>query len=241
MKTIGLIGGMSWESTAHYYSLLNRAVKARLGGYHSAKLLLYSIDFDELATRQHAEKWDEATAMMVDAAQRLERGGADFVLICANTMHISAREVERSVRVPLLHVADATGQRICTQLAVNGGSQNNRRVGLLGTAFTMERDFYKTRLREKFGFDVLVPNAGQRKLLHDIIFRELVHGVVNPDSKAKLRKVNSALASAGAEGIILGCTELMMIIDPSDSPVPLFDTTTIHCEAAVDFALAEDD
>ncbi len=228
MKTIGLIGGMSWESTAHYYALLNKLVKNRLGGYHSAKLLLYSIDFDELARLQSQEKWQEATAMMVDAARRLERGGADCVLICANTMHIAAEAVEKSIGVPLLHIADATGRYIV--------ARGLDRVGLLGTAFTMEREFYKSRLHEKFGLNIMVPE--QRKAVHDIIFRELVHGVVNPDSKAKLREIIAGLAAAGAEGIILGCTELMMIVDQSDSPVPLFDTTTIHSEAAVEWALA---
>ncbi len=228
MKTLGLIGGMSWESTAQYYALLNRLVKNRLGGYHSAKLLLYSIDFDEVAQLAFVEKWQEVTAMMVDAARRLERGGADCVLICANTPHIAAEAVEKSVGVPLLHIADAAGQRIL--------AQGLKRVGLLGTAFTMEREFYKDRLREKFGLNTLVPE--QRKLVHDIIVNELVYGVVNPESKAKLREVITGLAAAGAEGIILGCTELPMIVDQSDSTIPLFDTTAIHSEAAVEWALA---
>ena len=228
MKTIGLIGGMGWESTAHYYALLNKLVKNRLGGYHSAKLLLYSIDFDELARLQSEEKWQEATAMMVDAARRLERGGADCVLLCANTMHIAAEAVEKSVSIPLLHIADATGRRIL--------AQGLQRVGLLGTAFTMEREFYKSRLHEKFGLNIMVPE--QRKPVHDIIFTELVYGIVNPDSKAKLREIIAGLSAAGAEGIILGCTELMMIVDRTDSTIPLFDTTTIHSEAAVEWALA---
>jgi aspartate racemase len=228
MKTIGLIGGMSWESTAHYYALLNKLVKNRLGGHHSAKVLLYSIDFAELAQLQCEEKWQEATAMLVDAARRLERGGADGVLICANTMHISAEAVENSVGIPLLHIADATGHCIV--------AQGLQRVGLLGTAFTMEREFYKSRLHERFGLSIMVPE--QRKLVHDIIFGELVHGVINPESKAKLRRIIAGLIAAGAEGIILGCTELMMIVDQTDSTVPLFDTTTIHSEAAVEWALA---
>jgi aspartate racemase len=228
MKTIGLIGGMSWESTAHYYALLNKLVQKRLGGHHSAKLLLYSIDFDELVRLQSAEKWPQVAEMMVDAAQRLERGGADCVLLCANTMHIVAGAVEKSIGVPLLHIADATGQRIL--------ARGLRRVGLLGTAFTMEREFYKSRLHEKFGLDILVPE--RRKLVHEIIFGELVCGIVNPESKAKLRELIAGLTTAGAEGIILGCTELMMIVDQTDSTVPLFDTTTIHSEAAVEWALA---
>ena len=230
MKTIGLIGGMSWESTAHYYALLNKFVNERLGGHHSAKLLLYSIDFDELTQLQFAESWDEASAMIVDAAKRLERGGADFVLICANTMHISAEAVEEQVKIPLLHIADATGVSIT--------ARGFRRIGLLGTAFTMEREFLKNRLHEKFGLDVMIPEPEHRRLVHDIIYEELVRGVVNPESKAKLREVIADLIKAGAEGVILGCTELMMILEQSDSAVPLFDTTAIHCEAAVERALA---
>ena len=229
MKTIGLIGGMSWESTAHYYALLNKKVNERLGGHHSAKILLYSVDFEELATRQFADNWDEANTIVVDAAKRLERGGADFLLICTNTMHIAAEQVEQSVRIPLLHIADATGVSIT--------SRGFRRVGLLGTAFTMEREFYKDRLRQKFGLDVRVPSPEHRKLVHDIIYDELVGGIVKADSKAKLRGVIANLITVGAEGIILGCTELMMIVEEADSAVPLFDTTTIHSEAAVERAL----
>jgi aspartate racemase len=229
VKTIGLIGGMSWESTAHYYALLNKLVNERLGRHHSAKLLLYSIDFEELSTRQFADEWDEAGAIVVDAAKRLERGGADFILICANTMHIAAEKVEHAVSIPLLHIADATADRIL--------ARGIRRVALLGTAFTMEKGFYRDRLREKFGLDVMVPCPEHRKLVHDVIFNELVYGVVNPESKAKLRGVVAALIAAGAEGVILGCTELMMILEQADSTVPLFDTTTIHSEAAVERAL----
>ncbi len=230
MKTIGLIGGMSWESTAHYYALLNKLVKQRLGGHHSAKLSLYSIDFDELARLQFADKWDEATSMMVDAARLLERGGADFILIGSNTMHISAAAVEEAIRVPLLHIADATGERIAARAM--------RRVALLGTAFTMEREFYRVRLRDKFRLEVLTPVPAGRELVQRIIYDELVCGLVRAESKARLRVVVAELAAAGAEGIILGCTELMMILEQADSPVPLFDTTTIHSEAAVERALA---
>lgn len=230
MKIIGLIGGMSWESTAHYYAALNRGAKERLGGRHSAKQLLYSIDFDELATLQHADRWDEAKAMMVEGAKSLERGGADCVLICANTMHIAADEVEAAVKIPLLHVIDVTGAQIHKAGAW--------RVGLLGTAFTMEMPFYRDRLREKFGFEVLIPNATDRAVTHGIIFDELVHGVVSAQSKQKFREIIGRLVAKGSEAVILGCTELMMIIEPSDSAVPLFDTTTLHCAAALDFALA---
>ena len=229
MKTIGLIGGISWESTAHYYAHLNRGAKERLGGRHSAKQLLYSIDFDELATLQHTDHWDEATALIVDAGKALERGGADCVLICANTMHIAAPELQAAIQIPVLHVVDVTGAAIRTSGAP--------RVGLLGTAFTMEMPFYKDRLRDKFGLEVIVPADADRATTHRIIFDELVHGVVAPKSKEAFRKIIANLIDQGAEAIILGCTELMMIIEPSDSAVPLFDTTTLHCEAALDFAI----
>ena len=229
MKTIGLIGGMSWESTAHYYAALNRGMKERLGGRHSAKILLYSIDFDELATLQHADRWAEAKALVVDGAKRLQVGGADCVLICANTMHIAAPEVEAAVQIPLLHVCDVTAAAI-----VKSGA---KKVGLLGTAFTMEMPFYKKRLSEKFGLEVLVPGDADRAETHRIIFDELVHGVIKQESKLKYREIIARLVGLGAEAVILGCTELMMIIGAEDSPVPLFDTTTLHCEAALEFSL----
>jgi aspartate racemase len=230
MKTIGLIGGMSWESTANYYSLLNRLINQRLGGHEAAKLLLYSINFADLRRLVLVDKWDEATALMLDAAQRLERAGADCLLIGANTMHISAPQVEKTISIPLLHIADATGRRIA--------AKGMRRVGLLGTAFTMEKEFYTGRLREKFGLDVMVPGAEHRHIAHDIIINELVRGMVKPESKEQYREIIAALVQSGAEGVILGCTELMMIVQDSDSTVPLFDTTTIHCEAAVEYALS---
>lgn len=229
MKTIGLIGGMSWESTAHYYELLNKGAKRRLGGRHSAKILLYSIDFDELATLQHADRWEEAKALVVDAGKRLEAGGAECALICANTMHIAAPEFEDAVQLPLVHIADVTGQAI-----QRGGA---KKVGLLGTAFTMEMPFYRDRLREKFGIETIVPNTGDRAETHRIIFDELVHGVVSTESREAYRGIIQRLVEAGAEGVIFGCTELMMIIRPEDSPVPTFDTTSLHCEAALDFAI----
>ena len=231
MKTIGLIGGMSWESTAHYYSLLNRMVNARVGGHTSARIVMYSINFADLQRLQFAGRWDEATALMLDAAQRIERGGAECLLIGANTMHISAPEIEKKIGIPLLHIADATGERIV--------GKGIRRVGLLGTAFTMEKEFYRGRLREKFGLEVITPKAEERRVVHDIIFNELVHGVTKAESKAQYREVISSLVRAGAEAVILGCTELMMIVEQADSAVPLFDTTTIHCEAAVEWALGE--
>lgn len=230
MKTIGLIGGMSWESTAHYYAELNRGMKRRQGGRHSARILLYSIDFEELATLQHADRWDEAKALIVDSALRLERGGADCVLICANTMHIAAREVEGAVSIPLLHIGDATGDAVRRTSA--------KKIGLLGTAFTMEMPFYVDRLRQKFDLEVIVPEKSDRFETHRIIFEELVHGVIEERSREAYREIIARLVASGAEAVILGCTELMMIIAAEDSPVPLFDTTTLHCEAALEFALA---
>lgn len=230
MKIIGLIGGMSWESTAIYYEQLNKMVNQRLGKHHSAQILLYSVDFEQMTERAFGNRWDEFKAILVDAARRLEAGGADFVLLCANTAHIAAEEVERSVKIPLVHIADVTGERIV--------AQGLRRVALLGTAFTMEREFYRERLREKFGLEVIVPTPDDRKLVHDTIFDELVRGVVAPESKTKMQGVVTRLVADGAQGIILGCTELPMIIEQSDSPVPLFDTTIIHSEAAVERALA---
>jgi aspartate racemase len=229
MMVIGLIGGMSWESTAHYYALLNKGANRRLGAHHAAKILLYSIDFDELATLQHAERWDEATALIVDAGKRLERGGADCVLICANTMHLSAPALQRAVNIPLLHVVDVTAAAI-----VKAGV---KRVALLGTAFTMEKPFYADRLRGNFGLEVLIPEQPDRKVTHRIIFDELVHGIISPASKQTFREIIERLIRRGAQAVILGCTELMMIVEPQDSPVPLFDTTNLHCEAALDFAL----
>ncbi len=230
MKTIGLIGGMSWESTVHYYELINKLTNQRLGGHHSAKLLIYSIDLEELTQRTFADKWDEAAQMMVEAAHRLECGGADFVMIGANTMHIAAEAVEQAVGIPLLHIADATTGRVI--------ARGIRYVALLGTAFTMEKHFYRERLRDKFGLEVITPPPPERKIAHDIIFNELTYGLVKPESKAKLREIIAGLVVNGAEGVILGCTEFMMILDQADSPVPLFDTTTIHSEAAVERALA---
>ncbi len=229
MRLIGLIGGLSWESSAEYYRIINQATQQRLGGVHSAKTLMYSFDFGEIEALQARGEWEAATRLMVDAAQRLERGGADLLLICSNTMHRMAGEVEAAVAVPLLHIADPTAARIA--------AAGLRRVGLLGTAFTMEQDFYKGRLSSKFGFDVLVPDAGDRQTVHRIIYDELVKGIVRPDSRDAYRRIIARLVEAGAEAVILGCTEIMLLVKPEDSPVPVFDTTTIHAEAAVDAAL----
>jgi aspartate racemase len=231
MKTVGLIGGMSWESSAEYYRIINEAVRDRLGGVHSAKSLMVSLEFGEIKDLQHDGRWDDLSRMMIEAARSLERGGADFILICTNTMHRMADEVEASVSIPLLHIADATGERVA--------AAGHRKIGLLGTSFTMEQDFYKGRLSRLFGLDVLVPDDAGRKTVHEIIYGELVAGVVHEDSRAAYRRVIANLVDRGAEAIILGCTEIMLLVSEADSPVPLFDTTTIHAIAAVDRALSD--
>ncbi|MGF3025767.1 aspartate/glutamate racemase family protein [Methylobacterium aquaticum] len=229
-KIIGLIGGMSWESSAAYYRIINETVRARLGGVRSARCLMWSFDFGEIEALQHAGRWDEATAALIGAARRLERGGADFVVICTNTMHRMADDVQAAIGLPLLHIADPTAERI--------RAAGHRRVGLLGTAFTMEQDFYKGRLAARHGLDVLVPEAEDRAAVHRVIYEELVQGRVMPASRDAYRSVSARLVERGAEAVILGCTEIMLLVRPEDSPVPLFDTTALHAEAAVDRALA---
>ena len=227
---IGLIGGLSWESSAQYYRIINREVRARLGGVHSARSLMWSVDFGEIEHLQHNGDWDQLTEQMKDAAIRLERGGADFVLICSNTMHRMADAVARAIHIPLIHIADPTGAKI--------KAAGLRRVGLIGTAFTMEQDFYKGRLNDLFGLEVVVPHAEDRRTVHDIIYKELVAGEVVAKSRTAYREVIARLVAQGAQAIILGCTEIMLLISDEDSAVPLFDTTTIHAMAAVDRALA---
>ncbi|GGG69677.1 aspartate/glutamate racemase family protein [Paenibacillus radicis (ex Gao et al. 2016)] len=200
MKTIGLIGGMSWESSLLYYQIINQRVKEKLGGHHSAKSLMYSVDFDEIKTLQHQGKWDEATEMMIDSARRLQAGGADFIIICTNTMHKMAKEVQESTEIPLLHIADPTANAI-----VKDGI---RKVALLGTAFTMEQDFYKGRLVERFGLEVIVPDETDRMIIHDIIYKELCLGIINDESKQTYLNIINKLSQQGAEAIILGCTEI---------------------------------
>ncbi len=229
MKTIGLIGGMSWESTAIYYRLLNEIVRERLGGLHSAELLLWSFDFHDIEACQAAGRWEQATALMVAAARRLERGGAELLLICTNTMHKMAPEVQAAVSIPLLHIADAT--------AIPIRQKKLDKVGLLATAYTMEQDFYRGRLSADHGLEVLVPDAAGRKAVHDIIYNELCRGIVRADSKVRYQKVVADLLAEGAQGVILGCTEVGLLIKDGDVPAPVFDTTRLHAEAAVDAAL----
>ena len=228
-RTIGLIGGMSWESSAEYYRVINQEVLRRRGGVHSARCLMFSVDFDEIKQLQHAGEWHRLAGMMGEAALRLERGGADFIVLCTNTMHRLADAITSSVTIPLLHIADPTAERI--------KSAGFRRVGLLGTAFTMEQDFYKGRLQSRHGLDVIVPDADDRQVVHDVIYKELVLGKVNPESRQAYRAIIARLIEEGAEAIILGCTEIMLLVSEEDSAVPLFDTTTIHAIAAVDHAL----
>ncbi|GMX62491.1 aspartate/glutamate racemase family protein [Paenibacillus elgii] len=232
MKTIGLIGGMSWESSLLYYQIINQRVKEKLGGHHSAKSFMYSVNFQEIKTLQHQGKWDEATNLMIDSARKLEAAGADVIVICTNTMHKMAQEVAESVLIPLLHIADATAQEI-----VKDGM---KKVALLGTSFTMEQDFYKGRLTEKFGLEVIVPNEADRKIVHDVIYQELCLGIVNEASKKSYLRIIDSLSQQGAEAIILGCTEITMLVSQEDCRIPLYDTTRIHAECAVDFALSED-
>lgn len=231
MRTIGLIGGMSWESSAQYYRIINQEVRERLGGVHSAESLMVSVDFGEIERLQHDGQWSLLTGRMIDAAQRLERGGADFFLLCTNTMHRMADEIAASVSIPMLHIADPTAETI--RKAGFG------RVGLLGTAFTMEQDFYKGRLATKYGLDVLVPEPTDRAVGHQVIYQELVAGRVLSASREKYRAIIGRLIANGAEAIILGCTEIMLLVRPEDSAVPLFDTTFLHAQAAVQRALMD--
>lgn len=228
-STIGLIGGMSWESSAEYYRIINREMQRRLGGVHSARCLMWSVDFGEIEHLQHAGEWERLADAMQDAARRLERGGADFIVLCTNTMHRLADSLSAAVGIPLLHIADPTAERI--------KAAGLRRVGLLGTAFTMEQDFYKGCLQAKHGLDVIVPGKDDRRVVHDIIYRELVKGEIRAPSKQAYRAVIARLVEQGAEAVILGCTEIMLLVGPEDSAVPLFDTTTLHALAAVDRAL----
>ena len=228
MKMIGLIGGMSWESSAQYYRLINEGMRAARGPSSSAKCLLWSFDFAEIALLQRLGDWDRQEKLLIDAAQRLELAGAAVLLICTNTLHKVAQGVQAAVQIPLLHIADPAGQAVA--------AAGIRKVGLLGTAFTMEQDFFKDRLRQ-FGLEILVPEPDDRALIHRIIYEELIAGQIHEASRAAYREVIARLVEAGAEGVILGCTEIMLLIGPSDSPVPLFDTTQLHAEAAVRAAL----
>lgn len=231
MKTIGLLGGMSWESTAEYYRLINRTVRDRLGPLHSAKIAMVSVEFSEIEELQHAGKWDEAAAILADAAQGIERAGADFLLICTNTMHKLADAIEARIEIPILHIADPTAAAVRTR--------GVHTVALLATKFTMEEDFYRRRLEEAHGLNVLIPEPDDRDIIHRVIYQELCAGRIESGSKAEYLRIINDLAARGAEGIVLGCTEIGLLVKPEDITIPVFDTAHIHALAAVDKALAE--
>jgi aspartate racemase len=231
MKTLGLIGGMSWASTVSYYRRLNQLVAERLGGRHSAQLLLYSVDFEAIHRLQHEDRWEEAGAVLADAARRLAGAGAEGLVLCTNTMHKVAGAIEAAVDVPLIHIADPTGAAIA--------AAGHRRVALLGTRFTMEQPFYKDRLAERFGLEVLVPDEAERAMIHRVIFEELCAERIEPASRQAYRSVIERLAEAGAQAVILGCTEIALLVGPDDSPLPVYDTTELHVRSAVDFALSD--
>jgi aspartate racemase len=229
MKTIGLIGGMSWESSIEYYRIINETVKEKLGGLHSAKSLIMSVDFAEIEKLQHEDRWDEAAQILVQSAQSLERGGADFIVLCTNTMHKVADQIIKNTGIPFLHIADATAEKVI--------STGIKRIGLLGTRFTMEHDFYKGRLIDNFGLDVITPNHQDREVIHRVIYEELVLGKIVESSQQEYKRIIQALIAQGAEGIILGCTEIELLIKQHDSTVPLFPTSAIRAIAAVEKAL----
>ncbi len=229
MKTIGLLGGMSWESTVTYYKIINETVKQRLGGLHSAKILLYSVDFEEIERYQSAGAWEKAAAMLADAAHGLEQAGADFILICTNTMHKVAPEIQQRLMVPLVHIAEATASSLLAQGITT--------VGLLGTKYTMTQDFYKNKLIEA-GIQVLTPKAEDVETINRVIYEELCLGNIRPESKAVFLTIIEWMAAQGAQGIILGCTEIGLLVQQEDTSLPVFDTTRIHAEKAVELALA---
>lgn len=231
MKTIGLLGGMSWESTELYYRLINQGVKARLGGLHSAQIAMVSVDFHQIEQRQHGADWEGTATILAGAAQKVEAAGADFLVICTNTMHIVAPAIEAAINIPILHIADATAERV--RMA------RLKTVGLLGTNFTMEQPFYKGRLVDKYNLNVLIPEKDDRAIVHQVIYNELCLGEINTASRTEYLRIIAELADAGAQAVILGCTEIMMLVKQDHTPVPLFDTTAIHAEAAVTEALQD--
>lgn len=229
MKLIGLLGGMSWESTQGYYRIINEEVKTALGGLHSARVLLHSVDFEPIEQRQHQGDWQGTADILIDAARSVEAGGADMLLICTNTMHKVADQICDAISIPLVHIADATADVLV--------KQGIKRVGLLGTAFTMEQDFYKGRLSERYGLDVLVPDQQDRQLVHDVIYHQLCLGEIRDESKREYLRIIDQLAAQGAEAVILGCTEIGLLVQQQDTATPLFDTTAIHAQRAVELAL----
>ena len=229
MKTIGLIGGMSWESTQSYYQLLNQGIKNKLGGLHSAKIVLVSLDFAEIAVLQQQQDWPQMAEILIKAAKQVEAAGADYLLICTNTMHKLAEQVQAAVAIPLLHIADAVGENLI--------QHNFKKVALLGTQFTMEQDFYKQRLADKFAIDVLIPDTQGRETVHRVIYDELCKGIISPESKAEYLTIIDDLTQQGAEAIILGCTEIALLVQQSDTSIPLLDSTALHCAMALENSL----
>jgi aspartate racemase len=230
VRTIGLIGGMSWESSAEYYRLINEAVRRQLGGYHSARCLMFSVDFADVEELQRSGRWQQAAETLIDAAGRLQRGGAELLVLCTNTMHRVAEDIAAATPVPLLHIADATADEI--------KARGITTVGLLGTRYTMEQDFYRGRLSQRHGLEVLVPDEAARTVVHDVIYDELVQGVADERSRTAFRRIMRGLVDRGAQAVILGCTEIGLLVAEADAPVPVFDTTKIHAERAVHLALA---
>ncbi len=231
MKTIGLIGGMSWESSAVYYSLINRKVKEKLGGFHSCKSIMVTVDFAEIEKLQHQGRWNELDQMMADSAMQLEAAGADIVVLCTNTMHLCTPAILEKISIPFLHIAEATGLEI--------QSQGLKKIALLGTKFTMEKDFYKKYIHDNFGIEVIIPNEFERGQVHDVIYGKLVQGIIDDKSRDIYKKIIGNLENQGAEGVILGCTEIPLLISDTDVNIPVFDTTTIHAHRAVNWALED--
>lgn len=232
MKTIGLLGGMSWESTATYYQLINQGIKQALGGSHSAKIAMYSVDFQEIETLQHRGDWDATAEILIDGAKRLEAAGAECLVICTNTMHKVAHAIQDAISIPILHIADATGIKLVDDSVTT--------VGLLGTSFTMEQAFYKDHIAKNFGLNVTVPEEDDRAIVHRVIYEELCNGKIQPESKAEYLRIINALAKQGAEAVILGCTEIGLLVNQKDTSVTLIDTVSVHAQRAVDFALSKD-
>jgi aspartate racemase len=230
IKTIGLLGGMTWHSTVEYYRLINAGVQARLGGSHSARCVMYSVEFGEVEMLQNSGDWDALAGLMIDAAERVQKAGADLLLICANTMHRLAEAVEAAVPIPLLHIADSAAAEI--------RKQGLHTVGLLGTRFTMEQEFYRNRLEKRHGLKVLIPGEEERKVIHNVIYNELGRGIISETLREAYKSIIVNLQGRGVEGVILGCTEIPLLIRPADCQLPLFDTTALHANAAVDWALA---
>ncbi len=229
MKIMGLIGGMSWESSIVYYEMINKKVKEKLGGFHSCRSMMYTVDFDKIVKLQHEGKWEELNIIMADAAMRLEKAGADIVVLCTNTMHLCSQAIKDSISIPFLHIAEATGLEVT--------NRSIKKVGLLGTRFTMEKDFYKKVLANKFGIEVIIPNEEEIEVVHRIIYEELVQGQIKDESREAYKTIIKNLEKRGAGGVILGCTEIPLLISDKDVDIPTFDTTSIHAEKAVDWIL----